>query len=248
MLSSRVNIIPMIGKADTLTMAQRDQLKAVFRKEVFDILQIPVYGCIDVEQDNSPSAEPAKQHTNSHQMNVMLDILQECVDEDNDQDAASMIDYLQTMPFTVVAYEEDPETGRPMNFMSKAQSMSFGSMVNLQQGIPFGSMASLSLDSSEDEDMVQQSPTPLSRKGSRRMTVSDSTILGRRYPWAVVECCNPSHCDFAFLKHSLLNTHRDMLRIDTFERFYEQYRTEKLMNHKVTKMINFGPKPIKNLY
>lgn len=221
----------MIGKADTLTMAQRDQLKSVFRKEIFDNLQVPIYGSIEVEEDNSLSAIPVHQHTDSQQMNVMLDILQEIVEEDKDQDAASMIDYLTNMPFTVVAYEEDPQTGRPIDFLPN-----------------IGSMASLHpIESPKDECMMAQSPTTLSRKNSRRMTVtSKPSLLGRRYPWAIIECCNPSHCDFAFLRHALLNTHRDMLRIDTFERFYEQYRTERLLNHKVTKMINFGPKPVAN--
>lgn len=59
MLSTRVNIIPVIGKSDTLTVAQREQIKSVFRREIFDILQIPIYGYIDVEDDDKCVSKPA---------------------------------------------------------------------------------------------------------------------------------------------------------------------------------------------
>ncbi|OAC99978.1 hypothetical protein MUCCIDRAFT_147618 [Mucor lusitanicus CBS 277.49] len=150
MLSTRVNIIPVIGKSDTLTVAQREQIKSVFRREIFDILQIPIYGYIDVDDDGEEQdASSAQQQP--HQMNRMLNMLQD------------------------------------------------------------------------------------------RMN-SKQHVLGRRYPWAVVECCNPTHCDFSQLKSTLLSTHRDMLRLDTFERFYEQYRTEQLLNRKVKRMIRVEPK------
>ena len=176
-LSSRVNVIPVIAKADTLTTAQRQQLKQVFRTEIFDILQTPVYGFIEVDDEE----EPQQQQQQSSYRGRILDMLQECVEEDKDEDAMAMIDYLDNMPFTTIGYEEDTQTGRPIN-------------VSPQQ----------------DHD--------------------NTPVLGRSYPWATVECCNPSHCDFETLKDILLFRHRDMLRIDTFERFYEKYRTDKLMN------------------
>lgn len=212
MLSTRVNIIPVIGKSDTLTVAQREQIKSVFRREIFDILQIPIYGYIDVEDDDNVSASQQP-----HQMNRMLDMLQECVEEDKDEDASALIDYLHSMPFTLVGYEEDPDTGRPLN------------------------LANITTNSSRllDEDEEMASPVTPKRTNSR---MNSKNVLGRRYPWAVVECCNPTHCDFSQLKNTLLSTHRDMLRLDTFERFYEQYRTEQLLNRKVKRMIRVDSK------
>lgn len=212
MLSTRVNIIPVIGKSDTLTVAQREQIKSVFRREIFDILQIPIYGYIDVEDDDNVSA-----NQQPHQMNRMLDMLQECVEEDKDEDASALIDYLHSMPFTLVGYEEDPDTGRPLN------------------------LANITTNSSRllDEDEEMASPVTPKRTNNR---MNSKNVLGRRYPWAVVECCNPTHCDFSQLKNTLLSTHRDMLRLDTFERFYEQYRTEQLLNRKVKRMIRVDSK------
>lgn len=212
MLSTRVNIIPVIGKSDTLTVAQREQIKSVFRREIFDILQIPIYGYIDVEDDDNVSASQQP-----HQMGRMLHMLKECVEEDKDEDASALIDYLHSMPFTLVGYEEDPDTGRPLN------------------------LANITTNSSRllDEDEEMASPVTPKRTNSR---MNSKNVLGRRYPWAVVECCNPTHCDFSQLKNTLLSTHRDMLRLDTFERFYEQYRTEQLLNRKVKRMIRVDSK------
>ncbi|KAI8639463.1 Septin-domain-containing protein [Parasitella parasitica] len=215
MLSSRVNIIPVIGKSDTLTVAQREQIKSVFRREIFDILRIPIYGCIDVEEEYTTTSAVDKQLP--QHLNRMLSMLQECVEEDKDEDADALIDYLHSMPFTLVGYEEDPETGRPLNLAN--------------------TVTNRFIESAEDEEMA--SPVTPKKTAGR---LNNKNVLGRRYPWAVVECCNPTHCDFSQLKNTLLSSHRDMLRIDTFERFYEQYRTEQLMNRKVKRMIRLDSK------
>ncbi|KAI8096726.1 uncharacterized protein BX664DRAFT_324696 [Halteromyces radiatus] len=75
---------------------------------------------------------------------------------------------------------------------------------------------------------------------------STTTILGRIYPWATVDCFNPNHCDFERLIHMLLSSHREMLRIDTVERFYEQYRTDHLLTRRMDEMISLKSK--KNQY
>ena len=185
MLSTRVNIIPVIGKSDTLTVFQREQIKSVFRS---DILQTPIYGHINVQDDftSTPTAAAIKQQ--SQQMNKMLEILQECVEKDKDEDASGLIDYLHNMPFALIGFEENPKIGRPLNIA-------------------------------------------LNRH------IKSKNELGRRYPRDAIECSNQTDCDFSQLKNTLLSSHRDILRIDTFERFYEQYRTGQLLNRKFKKMI-----------
>ncbi|OAD70198.1 hypothetical protein PHYBLDRAFT_115453 [Phycomyces blakesleeanus NRRL 1555(-)] len=141
LLGSRVNVLPVIGKADTLTQVQRENIKSGFRKEVFDVLHAPVYGYIEVDDED------------------------EDIEEDGDEDNSA--------------------NSEKMVFREKAQS-----------------------------------------------------VLGRRYPWAVVECGNPDHCDFEKLKMFLLGSHRDMLRVDTFERFYEKYRSAQLLNRRADQILN----------
>ncbi|CAG8587083.1 1666_t:CDS:2 [Dentiscutata heterogama] len=62
-------------------------------------------------------------------------------------------------------------------------------------------------------------------------------ILGRQYAWGVIDCLNPKHCDFVMLRNVLLSSHRKLFKDITLELFYEQYRTERLMARKASKMI-----------
>ncbi|KAI9023755.1 Septin-domain-containing protein [Phycomyces nitens] len=214
LLGSRVNVVPVVGKADTLTQAQRENIKSGFRKEVFDIIQAPVYGYIEIDEDEdeddeesiasneTPTRErtrPTNEENNTTKtLEGIVNFLQECIDEDGDEDALAMMEYLDVMPFTLISYEEDPDTGRPM-------------LITPNQKEPQGSFV-----------------TP---------------VLGRRYPWATVECGNPDHCDFEKLKMFLLGSHRDMLRADTFERFYEKYRSAQLLNRRADQLLNLKAKP-----
>ncbi|KAI9317540.1 Septin-domain-containing protein [Dichotomocladium elegans] len=218
MLSFRVNIIPVLGKADTLTVVQREYIKKTCRTDLFDIYQIPVYGNIgldDSDEENeeeedeeaSPTADTPKRmypsprapQVSSTSWGNILEMLHECLDEDpDDQDVAAMIDYLRHMPLCLIGYEEDPETGRPVFIEPTGRPTSF---------------------------------SPLNPTSQR-----PETVLGRRYPWATVECCNPNHCDFQKFKSLFGPAHMDMLRIDTYERFYEKYRADQLMSRQATKI------------
>lgn len=208
-LSSRVNILPILGKADTLSVNQRAVLKKTYRSDIFDQMRIPVYGYLDLgevegedEEDGADSAEDAMEDDDdvnsigaavgSIQVGKMIEMLRE--DWEENDDARAMIEYLENMPLTVMAYEEVPETGRPL-------------MITCDEAT------------------------------SASKYMGHGAFLGRRYPWAVVECCNPEHCDLEKLKTTLLGEHRDMLRMDTFERFYERYRTKQLLSRRVDRIV-----------
>lgn len=62
-------------------------------------------------------------------------------------------------------------------------------------------------------------------------------IRGRQYAWGIIDCLNPKHCDFVVLRDILLSSHRKLFKDITLEVFYEQYRTERLMARKASKMI-----------
>ncbi|RCI06702.1 hypothetical protein CU098_009052 [Rhizopus stolonifer] len=103
-LSSRVNVIPIIGKSDTLTATQRTLLQSSLRSEIIETLQVPVYGYIDMEEQDSTQT----------QMEKIKTLLQTCVEEDHDEEASAMIDYLDQFPFSVFSFEHDPYTGHPI--------------------------------------------------------------------------------------------------------------------------------------
>ncbi|ODV91439.1 hypothetical protein CANCADRAFT_70907 [Tortispora caseinolytica NRRL Y-17796] len=94
---------------------------------------------------------------------------------------------------------------------------------------------------SNDENAAQSlkrllSVYPLAVIGSTtEVARPDGTkVLGRSYPWGVVEIENPSHCDFLSLRDLLIGQHMESLREKTNRELYEFYRTEKLtaLGHK----------------
>jgi len=90
-------------------------------------------------------------------------------------------------------------------------------IVNAQSQIPF------SLIAPEDADIIDPS--------------TGEKIRGRQYAWGIIDCLNPSHCDFVLLRNVLLSSHRKLFKDITLEVFYEQYRTERLMARKVPNPI-----------
>ncbi|KAI9243825.1 Septin-domain-containing protein [Phascolomyces articulosus] len=240
-LSSRVNVIPVIGKADTLTVTQRESLKRGFRNDIFDALQIPIYGYIEMNEDDEKDEKSSEApERGSFTMTHILHMLRECIsdndddddDDDCDGDARTMVDYLEQMPYTVFSYEEDPDTGRPLTILRDSlfpqQQMSSQQQQDTEPH---------ELTSSEPaSDTLSATPQQPHKKYNNKRNTSKN-MLGRRYPWAVIECCNPDHCDFEKLRTMIVTSHRDMLRIDTFERFYEKYRTEQLLKRRVNKLM-----------
>ncbi|KAG1471383.1 hypothetical protein G6F56_002152 [Rhizopus delemar] len=180
-LSARVNVIPVISKADTLSSVQLETLKAAVKKEIFDVSRIPIYGNLPFEEE-----EDEAMACDDDGLSRTIQKLEEFAGDD--EDARVMLDYLNMLPFSLISYEEEPQTGRPVQLKDSGETTPF---------------------------------------------------LGRKFPWAAVDCCNPVHCDLITLKDMLMTSHREMLRLDTFECFYEKYRTQQLTSHQKK-----GPKPL----
>lgn len=175
-LSNRVNVIPIIGKADNLTLAQKNRLKPSIVNDIYTTYKIPVYGMPD-EEESDDEEEDKKDRPTS-----LAQFLSQFNYEEEDVDTQTVLDYLNIIPFTVIAYEDEPETGKPVE-------------------------------------------------------TSDSNIqLGRDFGWGIIDCMGEKYSDFVKLKHVLLNSHRRYLQLDTVERYYEQYRTERLMYKRATKI------------
>ncbi|AWU77962.1 uncharacterized protein C5L36_0E00310 [Pichia kudriavzevii] len=73
---------------------------------------------------------------------------------------------------------------------------------------------------------------PFSIIGSEeQFDINGTTVIGRKYPWGVVEVENDQHCDFRKLRSLLLRTNMLDLILSTNEIHYEAFRS---------KMINSG--------
>ncbi|KAL0092713.1 Septin-domain-containing protein [Phycomyces blakesleeanus] len=186
-LSNRVNVIPVIGKADTLTAAQRRRLKPAILQSIYnEATKIPLYGIPEDEEedeedeeDEDDSEEEAKIKKNATSLAAFL----EQFDYDQEEEETQcVLDYLHQIPFGVIAYEEDPETGKPLE------------------------------------------------------TQNSAIKIGRDYGWGVIDCLSDKDSDLYSLMEVLLHTHRDILKSETIERYYEQYRTEKLLVRRATRI------------
>lgn len=242
-LSDRVNVIPVIGKGDTLTTAQRAALQPTIMRSIFDKYKIPIFGYPDLEEDedyevldavqeedeeeeeesNEPNGdvEEEKSATTAavEQPSSLYDEICNDTDLDSlDEETRGLVEYLQKSPYVLISYEEDPDTGRPIVIDSNAQK------------------------SHVDEEEMAMSPQP--------SHVQTNSLIGRQYPWATLDCLNPQFSDFSVLKTLLLSSHRKLLVNETIERFYEGYRTEKLLLKKANKTMSvvMGKKILEELH
>lgn len=165
-LCSRTNVIPVIGKAHTSIPTR--EFKEKCRTEIFNQLQIPVYGYLDIDQDDTvvddaTAEESATEHSliRSDTLDSIVETLQEYVEEQEDEqdDAFKMLEYLANMPYV-------------FGLQSKVEN--------------------------EEEDLAK-------------------------------------------FVDMLITDHRGLLRIDTYEQFYEQYRTEQLLNSIADKLADEPP-------
>lgn len=179
-----MNVIPIIGKADHLTLAQRNRLKPSIIHDIYTKYKIPIYGMPDEEEEEEEVSEEEEEENKKEKIKEpqsLDDFLSQFDYEKEDVDTQSVIDYLRIIPFTFIAYEDDPETGKPIAL---------------------------------DNDIK----------------------LGRDFGWGSIDCLGEKYSDFIKLKHTLLSAHRRYLQLDTVERYYEQYRTERLMYKRATKI------------
>lgn len=212
-LSQRVNVIPVIGKADTLTSAQRSRFKPTIIHDVYTTHKIPLYGLPEDDDDEDEEEEEAKdaekdgqedknntseekengQSDKKGKNNTLDDFLSQFNYEEEDEETQAFIDYLRLIPFAVIAYEDDPETGEPVEI--------------------------------------------------------DDIKIGRDYGWVKIDCLSDQYSDFVALKTLLLSSHRRILQSETLERYYEQYRTERLLVRRATRMksMDIGKKILEDL-
>ncbi|KAI8390889.1 Septin-domain-containing protein [Radiomyces spectabilis] len=200
-LAQRANVIPVVGKADTLTAAQRRRLRPAIMESIYNVHKIPIYGMPeDDEEDDEDEDEDENENANIEEKRDEADaappldeFLQQFDYNEEDEETQAFIDYLRMIPYSVIAYEDEPETGRPIEI--------------------------------------------------------EGVALGRDYGWVTIDCLSDKYSHFISLKDMLLGTHRRILQSETVERYYERYRTERLLIKRATKLksMDVGQKILEDL-
>ncbi|KAI8819901.1 Septin-type guanine nucleotide-binding (G) domain-containing protein [Fimicolochytrium jonesii] len=125
-----------------------------------------------------------------------------------------VIDDLATYGIPVFAFPEDPDVEydkAAIALNEQLRSMLPFAIINSEEAEPEVPQ--------NDEDLI--APLPKTEPKPR--------VLGRKYPWGIVEVENPDHCDFTQVKETLFLTHLHELKLLTRELYYEQWRTDKLL-------------------
>ncbi|CAO3625951.1 unnamed protein product [Cunninghamella echinulata] len=206
-LTTRVNVIPILGKMNTIVdnEQQLDHFKIMFRHYLFDLFQYPLYGFIHLDEDegqdggdndNDQLQQPLKQQINhsicfnqynsgSKTLDQIIEALisySKEVEDEEDDEIITMIDYLKNIPLHFI------------------------------------------------EQPIRKTTTTDDNHGDNQNKNQIKSIEKRKQQQL-------NHCQFEKLMDLLLLKHRDLLRIDTYKRFYEQYRINKLLNQQIRDMI-----------
>ncbi|KAI9106188.1 Septin-type guanine nucleotide-binding (G) domain-containing protein [Phlyctochytrium arcticum] len=125
-----------------------------------------------------------------------------------------VVEDLARFAIPVFAFPEDPDIEyekEAIELNEELRNMLPFAIVNMEEG---------------EEDPVRRDDDLIAPRVEEE---PEPKVLGRQYPWGVVEVENPQHCDFVRVKETLFTTHLHELKLLTRELYYEQWRTEKLL-------------------
>ncbi|KAJ3328433.1 hypothetical protein HDU76_009969 [Blyttiomyces sp. JEL0837] len=94
----------------------------------------------------------------------------------------------------------------------------------------------------EELDALAPAPPPSALPSTSALPLRNGGgALGRLYPWGMVEVENEKHCDVVPLRSALFGTHLEDLKVLTREVYYEQWRTERLLEVRNSVSISGRP-------
>ncbi|KAI9308146.1 Septin-domain-containing protein [Cunninghamella echinulata] len=209
-LANRVNVIPIIGKTNSTTAnkQQLDHFKIMFRHCLFDLFQYPLYGFIHLDEDG---------------------------DEDRDEDEGNNDN----------RYDQPQQSLKQQNNHDICFNQYNSGSKKLDQIIEALISYPKQDEDEEDEiiamiDYLKNIPLHFVEKSKRKTTTADDNHgdnQNKNQIKTIEQQQQLNCCQFEKLIDLLLLKHRDLLRIDTYKRFYEQYRINKLLNQQIRDII-----------
>lgn len=219
-------VVPVIAKADTLTVSHLTHLKRAVWQSIIDNSLNPL-DALELEDDDDDD-----QYDDP-------DVLRE-------EDEAELDLDLPTQNFD----EKQPQTPIDNLLPSSSSESSPVSQTakskRLSKRASHARQPSLSTSPAQDEEpylpMSIISPDPYTLPTSGPATEQQ---LSRIFPWGSASPLNPAHCDFPRLRDSVFSEWRTDLRELSRSRWYEQWRTSRLRNVPGTKMrVKGGVTPV----
>lgn len=230
-LTTRVNVIPVIAKADILTLAQREHLKKTILRDIFEANRIKIYGYPESEDEPLDDSRPQTASSFGRPGTGRTDGFNN----------GTLSVKSGNGPLSATSGNGSAEAG---------EEEDLGSEKDLSEKNGQGADES---EEDEDEEDDEDPEVSIRKKlpfclisfedfeNDVPLIVDTATgvqIRGRTFPWGTIDVLNPDHCDFSALRQVLLITHRKIFKDLTVEKYYEQYRTEKLLARKASRLLS----------
>lgn len=266
-LGTRLNVLPVIAKADTLTNEALAAAKAAIKRGVAQIgLDSSVFASTEEGSAESSDEEPESPHTTRSAVRGRSKRGgRRPVTPDDSEDVS---DAGSTASKKVVKLRHSHSFGSGLR---RARSLSRlrgdpdgGAGTDYEDGggtdaasvavVRFGARSGGSDDGAV---AVRRLPfavvapqSSVGGNGSRPLTeLTDPAPVGsrvrtlrgvfiRRFRWGALDALDPRHSDFPALRWCILGSHAGRLRTATREVLYEAYRTEKLLARRMTQGLS----------
>jgi septin family protein len=252
-LSTRVNLLPVIARADTLTTERLATVKKVIKRDLqeagigFGVFAQDQTAVTPTEESQQQSEAPEPEEERKSRPIIKLKAGRKLFQMKRSRSRKRL--------------EEEFELASPDNTVDgpdgQAPLESAILPADLTGLLPFAIMSPDPVPrnprSKSNRTANGQKPTAQSAPTSPMTpgTTSNQTegapngekvdLRGkflRRFRWGVVDVLNPEHCDVATLRATILGSMMRTLRLNTKQVIYENYRTEKLLARRATRNIS----------
>ncbi|KAF8319710.1 hypothetical protein DL93DRAFT_2074678 [Clavulina sp. PMI_390] len=247
-LSTRVNVLPVISHADTLTNERLEELKGVLRRDLKQggFNSGSILGQLDASSDDSDD-----EHVRGGG--------QDSDDDEDEADGTSSNGHAQ-----VVRIRPTRAIQRRTSFSRRSRSRTRAALTDedvdldvkaaifpagvrsMRALFPFAVMSPDPVPSLTGEKKLVDAEgsgtvSPPSAYKRKSLVLPDDwedhlkALKGkytRNYRWGSVDVLNPEHCDFLALRHAILGPRLRVLKQSTNEVLYEKFRTQKLLELK----------------
>ncbi|KAI7490277.1 hypothetical protein KC357_g2024 [Hortaea werneckii] len=201
-LWGKTTVIPIIGKADTLTVGHMGFLKRAVWESVKEANLDPLEA-LDLEGDDDDDDDEFEDDSDDDASEPRANGLSKHHDTDDTGSESSSNE--ESAPL--------PKSAR--NNHNRQSSIAATVTSAAGSELPYLPMSILSPDLYDLPPYVKPSKT---------------TRIGRRFPWGFADPYNPEHCDFERLRDTIFADLRSDLRDLSRTRWYENWRTSRLKN------------------
>ncbi|KAK0266670.1 hypothetical protein LTR35_016909 [Friedmanniomyces endolithicus] len=217
-LWGKTTVIPVVSKADTLTVGHMSFLKRAvwssLKTAKLDPLEALELDDEEDEIDEDDTLAEADEAEASHRDGVVNNLEPDSHDDDDDDEDDED--------------DEEDDLPKPKRNGHNRQTSSIATITGTPgtDDTPYIPMSILSPDPYDLPPYTK----PSSLLKPNHTPKSTPVILGRRFPWGLADPCNPEHCDFVRLRDSIFSEWRGDLRDLARTKWYENWRTSRLKN------------------